>query len=1462
MAAVVPSRARAHARPPPEASHVLRMTLSIQRITGDVSPPPCLYFFRWIRAGKPAKVTAAKSLDSAGNFGDRMALYARIRPRDGAITSSDPAEPLDTTLVLLTAADVPSTPPTVVSELPFDMAAYILKIALSATKSISTTVTMPPSIALTLTISVKEIGEKFLHLYANLLPNLPHTPPQLSTSANTSSSDMDEAAAALALERIRQQVRDKQQRLDSLEKSADSLHQSLREADALSADVSALQQRVRTLEEQYAQCEREKLDAERRVAAHVTHAAKIKSTYNQLAEWYNTLRQEHAELQAKLSHPPSQTDSAAVTEESSVASSQETDMLHLQKERDQLRQSLQNERDEKDQINSRNSQLLESKARALAELRGQWDAAKNDYEQTRKRSQQNAKALADLQQTVDSLSEQLKEKETQLQEKLGALSQAETLLREKETQHEAALIAARSEASESEKSSLDAQLEDLKKLHAMQLESAVKQKEQAFDQVLEEKVQAMRTEHESNIAAERTKVTEQLESKRKDELDALVAEYEHKQKTEREALSERIRELEQTLETSKTVASNSEQRTTVLESELKSLKEEYDELKATAEARSAADTETHQRQLEDVVLEKQKLSLEIEQLRQASALEVKNLTTQVEQSSRRAANMEAQCDEMRAQLETLEKEYEEARSSPREVYTHPANETEQIAANLNKQIGELEGLLRTETQKRNEVSRLLENADREHDELREMVTRLRKERDEALSDLKRMRDVVPNPEVRNPVIQRTLSRGSNDGQKNAIEERDSAIRELFRVRKGLNKQIRQLKQEKLELTRQLANGPSEDEATALKTQLAKIELQQKTHVEELEVSKSQVAEARNLLSAERQAAAQEIARTKEMRALLSAKEEELAALKSKAAGLEVSLTANEEESMMKLKQLEKEKVEFQRQLESTRTELSTLETDLRSKTEIISRLESELKTTKMSLAELSSLRDTVSRERDSARHRSSALETELESLKESLSAVSNSTSSTESLLRDAQKEVAERKAESNLLHAEMEDLKKAASEQVLKHQSEIASVQQEIAESQLLLKERDKQLHDLQRQIGEQLAHLETERSSRESESKAKCALEDLVQRLKSRNTSLTESLATESSARQLAETRLVDTDDTLKALRLQVSELDSKNSERLRAEQKISMEMSSLHDRLKETTTHLAELDRQLSDKRKELDSANHKLQASEGIREKLAQEVADSKAKAEAYQSNMDGLKRALHDANVKLSESEEKRHSIEAREASVARELSDLADDLKNENTSLQAKLETAEREVSHLEKMNSSLLSPTDAAELMASRDQAIAECHALTRAKEALQHSLNEAQEESESAKSEIGMVSQQMKSVTQDLDELKGELGFVQEERDTVVAQLRASEDEVKRLSEVHKELKSARSLIESQQRELEKLKTENAKLTREASSGADAEVLTDLINTRLELAYVQEEVVRLRNKLTKMSPGSRSFEG
>lgn len=396
-------RGLGHPLVPPESVSYVRMVLLIERVEGTIFTEACSYFFQWMRAGKIVKVTAALKLTEGPAFGQKMAIYVQVRRHGPVFVPEDASEPLNTSLVLMAA--MPRDGTKVVSTISFDIAHYLAVIVDAGTKSLCTSLHMPSSITLAVKIAVKVIGENHLRPYVS--------PDQDSRIFEKDvASDMDEAEAAQEIERLRQNVREKEHRLTALEESTSRLDQNLQlcipqEVTGLVPDVSSLKVHIQELEKERDIAIDERLEAERKIASHIVHAAKIKDTYNQLAAWYNSLCKDHEDLQKRHA---SLSSGSTHDHPMTVSTIREVDFIAIQKERDELQALLDLERSEKRETFVQSTELLENNSHAYDVLREECNGAQSELVLSRRESEQQAVAISDLQNTVNSLISTLNEK--------------------------------------------------------------------------------------------------------------------------------------------------------------------------------------------------------------------------------------------------------------------------------------------------------------------------------------------------------------------------------------------------------------------------------------------------------------------------------------------------------------------------------------------------------------------------------------------------------------------------------------------------------------------------------------------------------------------------------------------------------------------------------------------------------------------------------------------------------------------------------------------------------------------------------------------------------------------------------------------------------------------------------------------------------------------------------------------
>lgn len=1420
-AAVVPSRARAQARAPGPSENPVTfvcMTLRIDQLHGELQLPPKQYFFRWMRAGKQAKVSAAKSYDPEIPFNEKMALYARVKRHGPVFISEDETDPLDTSLVLCSTEPNSEQSPIVVSTVAFDIAYYLSAIVEARSKTLTSTIQMPASVSLSVGISIKVIGGNDLQPYVPMEVSA-QSANGLVTPPPDTSADMDEAVAALELEKLRQRFREKERRLEALEQSTDRLDRAVHEH--ASEDVASLQMRIQSLEDEYATSEQNRAEAERKVAAHVAHAAKIKDTYKQLATWYNKLREEHAELQKKV--PQSDGDQGSSSRSlpaAGVSISSDEDYGNLQRERDELRDSLERERSEYNETYSRNSQLLESKARALADLREQWDAAQNTLQTTREQSDEHSRALKEMQDNVDELKRQLEEKDSAMQESSIAASNAENAIKDMETRHAQALRMMRNETLEEAMSNMGDELNSLREQHQEDLRRVTTEAKTEHESHLEEALQQLRLANEAEVESLKQRLQLEHEELRKEELDRMTSEYEEKLVAEAEMSHRKVHESENAALLSNQAAANLEDERGVLEQRIEGVKQEYEEKLRETELRIQSLQISHAKELEDVKLQKDEANIELRSFQEQSVVEKDVASSREIEYNNGKTQLEEECSNLRSQVAILEKENNEIRSSPRQINALASGSgNEEIAAHLNNEISQLKVLLKTETENRNETVHLLANADREHDELREMVTRLRSERDTAQNELKAVKEAVPDTNIRDATIQRNLSPDTSPNE--LCEERDKAIREVFRTRK----EIRRLKKQNLGLQEQLEQAPSpeavkqgEDNSVVL-AELTEERNRAEHDVKDLRV---QVAKVTDELASAKKAAESESDAGIELRKQLAAKESEMETLRKKASDLE-----NAERL---IEQLRSENTNVVNQVDSLKSSHAAAQADIRVKEERLAQITADMESSSREVSDTKHRNDEISKERDSARNKSSALQIELDSLKKSLSDVTSSTSSAETLLREAQKEVAESKAEIDLLRSEIEDTKKAASQREDSLSREISALKTAVGESQNVAEERLLRLTHIEEKNSEQTSRL---------------------QKLEAANIAI-------------------------------AADLEARRLERVEAEKKvkdIETELSRATSSEREQSNTILKLSEEGERLRNAAGDASKRLD----IAEKVAK---DKEAEVAGLTAELDVSKRNLENEVQTRSSASEK-------DAAAVGELEAVIRNLKEEISSLQGKLEGTQKELrvlresygsmeEELEEVHEKAVLVQDRsaehervaldassklAEAQATNEKRTAEYRTLLREHKNLEYDVVQLRDEADQLRDERTSLAKKIAKVEQDMEALNEKMYLMQEESDECLAQERGEKErEVKKAQDARKELRSARALVESLQAEVEQVKSESAQLqqAKEKGESNESEVLNDLINTRLELAYAQEEAVRLRNKLTKIAqkgPGSVSFE-
>ena len=1440
-AAVVPSRARAARNAPPQTNAVtyVRLDLIINHLQGDLQPEPKHYFFRWFRAGKQVKVTAAKPA-AASPFAEKMALYASVRRHGPVFVSDDPSEPLDTQLVLVVTE--PNTQPIVVSTVAFDIAYYINAIVEAGTKTLSTNIQMPGSISLSVSLSIKAMGDDHLHRY------VPEQ--QIAYNNTTETPDMDEAAAALELERLRQEVREQDTRVGALEQSTDSLQDAVRRAQDTTDPnaITAAQTRIKELEDRLATTDREKSDAQRRVQAHMAHAAKIRETYERLAEWYNDLRQEHSDLRKEHTELREKVDgqttnSAEVGDRSIpvVTSSQDTDLKSLQEERDKLQADLEKQQTEKTEMHSRNSQLLETKARALVELKEQWDSAQNALIATKQQNEEKEKAMEELKSTVQSLRSQLLERSAIVEEKEAELEEAVQKVEEIQASHAEALENMQSSSLEEARSLTQTETDEIRKLHMEELQKLSEEKNSELEASLQAEREKLETEKANEIAAIREQMRQEFDLEKSTEVEQLKTDYERKMEEDHERLKQQAVTAEEVSKASNEAA---------IESKVLAVRSGYEAQLAERDEVINKLEERHKEELQAVVHQKSEIDQELTSLRNATsaATASRELGEQVQTRS-----LEERCTRLQAELETLQKENEAMRSSPRTISsTAETDHAAEMGERLNHQIGELKSLLKTESQERNETAKRLSVAEREHDELRATITRLRSERDGAVLDLKKAKEAVPNTEIKHA----TLQRGTSNEQRSADalgaeEERDKAIRELFRVRKGLNKEIRKLRKENQELL-DGAPSPSGTRDIEVSDAVARLTEERESMQSNLLHAQSELESAQRSLSMEMQNAAARDMQTGELQQRLQLSEGDLTTLRATIVDLQDALATSRKENADRVTQLTEERGTLLTELSTLKSTKATAEAALRDREVKLSGLTNELDSANRGLADASRGSEEVSRERDSARNKSVALATELDTLKQSLNAMSSSSSSTETMLRDAQKEVAESKAEVKLLLSEISDLKNEI-------QTKDAKITQETA--------------DFESATSQLRQTLDDERLSKDGLTTKTTELEGMVTTLRSKNDSIMERLASEQELKEDAEKRIAETEKSLRRLREELSQVRASELAGAEAVGRATAEREQTNRSLSDISQRAQSLDRTLKERNTEVIELQKKLSTAEAATDamrsesgKLSEDGRALREELNAVRAELAQVQNELRKKTQQLENELAKGSELSHQETAAVRDLTGLSENLRAENSGLQSRLEAAQNEVITLRESHAQVGSKLESLERESvARDRAVSDYNTLKDAHGQLKQDMRHLSEDSVRLSKEKSSLETQLQSLEGVVDSLKTEIAAVRAENATTLREERANkEQEIAKASEIGKELRSATSLIQSLQAEIEGVKAENEKLAKEKGESPDSGVLDDLIKTRVELAWAQDEAMRLRHKLNRVAPkgsGSASFE-
>lgn len=1532
--AVVPSRAKAAGRPAgstpsgdePDSPTYIRMTLVVDALHGSaLSPAPIKYFFRWMRADKQAKVSAARVVSPSGEHGVQMVIYAQVRRPSREIVHVEGTDPLNTTLVLVSIDPSANNVQTVISTCPFDMGDYLASLVDSGSLNMGASLQFSSDVTAAVTIMMKCLGENHLKRYAP-------EPRRLGMRATTPhAADADEAVAALEIERLRRQVpeepkspvlpnpslelSDSQDNLGSSEMSTPNatgtplmpvtatVPASFDELTPTApTDLTSLQNRIRELEIENASVKRDRHDAERKVAAHVAHAQKIKETYTQLAMWYNNLRHEHIELQNKVPKTGHESEAPPRVNSNASSSTYEADLKKIDEERESNQVEANSEKSQEDEALSRNSQLLESKARSLAELREQWDAAQEALSRKDREAEERAEALRETQKKLEFLETQLIEKDAIVNEKESALSEANKRLQDMETSHSRALADAELVSNQRNEENLLSEISELRRKHTSELEEAVEDAKKSVELTLKQKLELAKAEKDEELAQLRTNITEEIESRHAEELSRLRLEHENSIEAERNSLQRLIEQSESKARGLREAADGSTGRLNDLQNQLDDLKKEYKnrvkEMNAEAESREAS----VQQQLAALVKENEAVSQQLEIERNDSAKLANEISVKEIERGETLSILQSECSQLREHVAALEKERDELRESSQQidaVVNSDINHEEEIAE-LNGQLADLKSSLRVEIEKRKEMTGILEKSDREHDELRDMVTRLRSERDKAIGDIKHVQDELAQakrgPLLRNQGSKEISKEVSKESVEALVEARDRAFREVFKVRKVLSRQIKTLKSENEKLVQGTSNAES-GRGRELTNELSKV-------VSERDEARTQLLKVKSdLEKAKTDFASQGLEREKSTQEKLSALESEIESHKSQIGDLELSLSTAKKNNGSQMEMFEQEKDDLMRKIESSETEATKTANELAKKNNEIIDLTEKVKAKIVNIEESEQNVALLTKERDALSNRCSVLETELTTLKRSFNDATLLTSSKDDLLKEAQKENADRIEEVTKLRSEIGTLQKSASETEQNLKTEVKRLQTDLTKSSDVAKSQEAKISQLRAEGMNFHKQLEVERALKEKEVSEKESVEGVLRDLNSRHSSLKRKLAEEQSLRKTTQEDL--SGSNAKAMELEgiIGDLEEKLIAKKDEVARIERENEDLRSSAKSLKEQLSSLSAKSREQDRELKSVQDKLASSESSREILEQQVCDAGGKSEKVVAELNALRSELGKAHDELHKSnarfEEELVRVKAEHEKSVKTIGSVEQEnerLKTECNKLQSKLERTEKEVR--EKRGSHLALQSDLegvqqrlsemeSELAEKTSEMTSTRRDLTRAQERtdranqkyvqmveehdkLKRHVSRVEGEKEISRGEQMTSREEALRLAEEVSKLQGQIRSVSAEHEERILKEKSNlEREAKRASDFRKDLRVARDLVQSLQIQLDEKTTENEDLRRKIERNEDGEdahnsVLNDLISARLELALAQDEVIRLRNKLKKVEgkgPGNSSFE-
>lgn len=1463
------------------------------------------HFFRCIRGGKQVKVTGAHQLTSSPEGakinGEKLQFYAQVFRREHRIIEEPGSDPL-LTIIELICID-PNKKQSLISSCSFDMGYYIATLIDSSSRQMVETLHFSSAISVDVNVMIKTIGDNFLQPYS---PPSSTSPTAQSNTADSRrrairattphATDADEMVAAQELDRLRHQQppqpssamtagiagNDPASAVPIMPVTA-TPPASFEEVPVSrnSSDTSTMQARIRALEEELLSAKRERKDAERKVAAHETHSKKIKETYTQLASWYNTLRQEHMELQKKI--PKSETETTKDAPSSSApdrVNSNATDSSATSATDDEHHES------------------------KLAELREQSRAAQQLLEQKESELQNRTNELNDARQKLHSFEVELSEKDQLVREKADQLEDAKSQIT----------------ATEQTQQQKSAQLEeDMKKLSSQQLS--------AQSQHYEEQIDAMRKEHARAIEANQLETERQLEESKltsqqwqqrakdsEDELSTMkgqLSSVDGKEKdfqqlidtlrTENQNLSQQLKQREEAEEQARQsekekeetlteLAEERQRQITALQEDCTSLREQVDTLKKeNDEVASPRQIDvlvepdsSKVKNVEDGESEKPTTELEatVSDLRSQLRMEVdkrKELTSLLDKSDR-------EHDELRDMVKRLRNERDNAQQDIKTINDKLISFKQSVSSNSSP----------SSSSGKKGVNESPENLVEARDKAILEVFKVRKDLNKRIRKLKK-----DNEELTQKLGDGAGSSSSarsigasgsvemTEALNKAVAERDAAKSELEEVKTDYETRLADVSQRvsNIEFERDEAISEAEQlkiqydtENLALSDELSKVKSERDEAREEAQQATKDLKEAHNNMS-------QENEREKSAQHRLNQLEDEINSHKAQIGTLEESLSEATKQADEQVCVFEQEKDDLLKKIENAQQASENRDQQLKKKNVEINELTEKVQSKASIVEESEQNAKLLSEERDASRNRCEVLEKKVDELKQTL----GDAKSKDELLQSTKKECDDHVAEITILKSRMDEIKLSSSETETSLRTDISQLQTELTKASNSSQRFETRADELERKAAEYHAELEIERVKKEKEASERERLQETLEDFRSRNSTLSAKISEELSVRQAAQEEVSSLNMKVSELESFVNDLHEKSNVMKEDTKRIQKERDEAIESLASLKVKLSQVESESRETKRELKCVEEKLASSESSREILQQKAIETGGESQKVVEELNMLRTELEKSRNEQLTTASQLDDEKTKSMAQIEKLESTINELRQENERLLTQAESLDARIQRLE---------GDVSEKKQRLSMANSQVESIRQREQDLQTELNDKTEQMLSSQRELDRTNENNDSINDkymalinDHEELKRQLSnrenaismsYEQQnelenrahnlngEVTTLQGRLRALtaeheermaterfnvEREIKNSSKLRKDLQQEKELSERQRRELQQL-GEKVNNLQQGTNGADpdqTEVLAKLINTQYELAYAQEEVMRLRNRLTKM---------